>query len=196
MYLLSFPRFWSLSIERVWIFLSILNGVTLKTSNSEINKQRDKFRDFYLPQSELIFILKSFYLFSSTCQSYRVLAEKHFFRSQKFTCVAAKIILSLDRFTSSDKGIAHANWIPLNKLSLKLLLLTHKCFNETVPETFQNFVKSTTAVIIYEESLIRLRHILPRQSYYLRATGCKYRPKSTFCGTSSKFEFRSFLAHR
>ena len=24
----------------------------------------------------------------------------------------------------------------------------------------------------------------------------KYRPKSTFCGTSSKFEFRSFLAHR
>ena len=30
----------------------------------------------------------------------------------------------------------------------------------------------------------------------LRATVCKYRPKSTFCGTSSKFGFRSFLAHR
>ena len=30
----------------------------------------------------------------------------------------------------------------------------------------------------------------------LRATVCKYRPKSSFCGTSSKFEFRSFLAHR
>ena len=29
---------------------------------------------------------------------------------------AAKIILGLDRFTSSDKGIAHANWFPLNKL--------------------------------------------------------------------------------
>ena len=34
MYLLSFPRFWTLSIERFsfW-FWSILNGVTLKTSN-------------------------------------------------------------------------------------------------------------------------------------------------------------------
>ena len=30
----------------------------------------------------------------------------------------------------------------------------------------------------------------------LRATVCKYRPKSSFWGTSSKFEFRSFLAHR
>ena len=30
----------------------------------------------------------------------------------------------------------------------------------------------------------------------LRATVCKYRLKSTFCGTSSKFEFRSVLAHR
>ena len=35
MYLLSFPRFWTLSIERFWfLFWSILNGVTLKTSNS------------------------------------------------------------------------------------------------------------------------------------------------------------------
>ena len=34
-YLLSFPRFWTLSIERFWfLFWSILNGVTLKTSNS------------------------------------------------------------------------------------------------------------------------------------------------------------------
>ena len=33
-YLLSFPRFWILSIERFWfLFWSILNGVTLKTSN-------------------------------------------------------------------------------------------------------------------------------------------------------------------
>ena len=32
--------------------------------------------------------------------------------------------------------------------------------------------------------------------FCLRATVCKYRPKSSFCGTSSKFEFRSFLAHR
>ena len=33
-YLLSFPRFWTLSIERFWfLFWSILNGVTLKTSN-------------------------------------------------------------------------------------------------------------------------------------------------------------------
>ena len=33
-YLLSFPRFWTLSIERCWfLFWSILNGVTLKTSN-------------------------------------------------------------------------------------------------------------------------------------------------------------------
>ena len=31
---------------------------------------------------------------------------------------------------------------------------------------------------------------------FLRATVCKYRPKSSFCGRSSKFEFRSFLAHR
>ena len=35
MYLLSFPRFWTLSIERFWfLFWSILNGVTLKTSNN------------------------------------------------------------------------------------------------------------------------------------------------------------------
>ena len=33
-YLLSFPRFWTLSIERFWfLFWSILNDVTLKTSN-------------------------------------------------------------------------------------------------------------------------------------------------------------------
>ena len=33
-YFLSFPRFWTLSIERFWFLLwSILNGVTLKTSN-------------------------------------------------------------------------------------------------------------------------------------------------------------------
>ena len=35
MYLLSFPRFWTLSIERSWfLFWSILNDGTLKTSNS------------------------------------------------------------------------------------------------------------------------------------------------------------------
>ena len=35
MYLLSFPRFWTLSIERfLFLFSSILNGVTLKTSNT------------------------------------------------------------------------------------------------------------------------------------------------------------------
>ena len=35
MYLLSFPRFWTLSIERFWfLFWSILNGVTLKISNT------------------------------------------------------------------------------------------------------------------------------------------------------------------
>ena len=34
MYLLSFLRFWTLSIERFsFLFRSILNGVTLKTSN-------------------------------------------------------------------------------------------------------------------------------------------------------------------
>ena len=34
MYLLSFPRFWTLSIERFWfLFWSILNGLPLKTSN-------------------------------------------------------------------------------------------------------------------------------------------------------------------
>ena len=34
MYLLSFPRFWTLFVERFWfLFWSILNGVTLKTSN-------------------------------------------------------------------------------------------------------------------------------------------------------------------
>ena len=37
LYLLSFPRFWTLSIERFWfLFWSILNGVTLKTSNSKL----------------------------------------------------------------------------------------------------------------------------------------------------------------
>ena len=35
MYLLSFPRFWTLSIEGfLFLFSSILNGVTLKTSNT------------------------------------------------------------------------------------------------------------------------------------------------------------------
>ena len=33
-YLVSFPRFWTLSIEQFWfLFWSILNDVTLKTSN-------------------------------------------------------------------------------------------------------------------------------------------------------------------
>ena len=37
-YLLLFPRFWTLSIERVWfLFWSILNGVTLKTSMEKLN---------------------------------------------------------------------------------------------------------------------------------------------------------------
>ena len=40
-YLLSFPRFRTLSIERFWfLFWSILNGVTLKTSNC--NTAREK----------------------------------------------------------------------------------------------------------------------------------------------------------
>ena len=35
MYLLSFSRFWTLSIDRFWfLFWSILNGVTMKTSNN------------------------------------------------------------------------------------------------------------------------------------------------------------------
>ena len=38
MYLLSFPRFWTLSIGRFWfLFWSILNDVTLKTSNTRLN---------------------------------------------------------------------------------------------------------------------------------------------------------------
>ena len=37
MYLLSFPRFWTLSIE--FLFWSILNGVTLKTSHYPITVQ-------------------------------------------------------------------------------------------------------------------------------------------------------------
>ena len=38
MYLLSFPTFWTLSIERFWFwFWSILNGVTLKTSNRDVS---------------------------------------------------------------------------------------------------------------------------------------------------------------
>ena len=37
MHLLSFPRFWTLSIERFWfLFWSILNGVKLKTSKFSI----------------------------------------------------------------------------------------------------------------------------------------------------------------
>ena len=41
MYLLSFPKFWTLSIERFWfLFWSILNGVTLKTSNRQIRYQK------------------------------------------------------------------------------------------------------------------------------------------------------------
>ena len=40
MYLLSFHRFWTLSIERFWfLFWSVLNGVTLKTSNKRFLKQ-------------------------------------------------------------------------------------------------------------------------------------------------------------
>ena len=35
MYLLSFPRFWTLSVDWFWfLFWSYLNGVTLKTSNT------------------------------------------------------------------------------------------------------------------------------------------------------------------
>ena len=41
MYLLSFPGFWTLSIERFWfLFWSILYGVTLKTSNMWFVKHR------------------------------------------------------------------------------------------------------------------------------------------------------------
>ena len=42
MYLLSFSRLWTLSIERfLFLFWSILNSVTLKTSN--INSVRGRF---------------------------------------------------------------------------------------------------------------------------------------------------------
>ena len=41
--------------------------------------------------------------------------------------------------------------------------------------------------------LVRTLHLF---TWILRATVCKYRPKSTFCGTSPKFAFRSFLAHQ
>ena len=40
MYLLSFARFWTLSIERFWfLFWNIWNGVTPKTSNSKTSVQ-------------------------------------------------------------------------------------------------------------------------------------------------------------
>ena len=42
----------------------------------------------------------------------------------------------------------------------------------------------------------KLQLRIPTHYSRLRATVCKYRPKSTLWGTSSKFEFRSFLAHR
>ena len=56
-YLLSFPRFWTLSVEWFWfLFWSILNGVTLKTSNNFLHpdqwtSRNEKLYDVILFQS-------------------------------------------------------------------------------------------------------------------------------------------------
>ena len=41
-FLLSFPRFWTFSVERFWFwFWSFLNGATLKTSNSTLPMKKE-----------------------------------------------------------------------------------------------------------------------------------------------------------
>ena len=64
---------------------------------------------------------------------------------------------------------------------LKLFLLAHKCFYQIPPQNCPEiFLKSATAVIIYEESL-RLKYLFPRQSYFaspylLQSTNATLRP--------------------
>ena len=50
MYFLSSPRLWTLSIERLFSFLSILNGVALKTSSRKLisNVRQPEVRPFLL----------------------------------------------------------------------------------------------------------------------------------------------------
>ena len=73
MYLLEFPRFWTLSIERFWfLFSSILNGVTLTTSNKE--------------HSFFIFILYKITLLSGAFFSL-----SRFWRTQERLCIMNRV---------------------------------------------------------------------------------------------------------
>ena len=82
---------------------------------------------------------------------------------------------------------------------LKLLCkYFHFCRNKEI--TWWRHITTTTRIVqffvLLEQIEAFLNFIFNRNGTNLRATVCKYRPKSTFCGTSSKFGFRSFLAHR
>ena len=75
--------------------------------------------------------------------------------------------------------------IPSLERTLRLVLFSPK------PEVCRGLNQNKSYVHLWKNNCLSLS-----VQGYLRATVCKYRPKSTFCGTSSKFEFRSFLAHR
>ena len=79
---------------------------------------------------------------------------------------------------------------------LELGLLSHSCYMNiytyNTPSKRMFFTEKPPPPL-----LNALHWTMVHPSYaYLRATVCKYQPKSTFCGTRSKFEFRSFLTHR
>ena len=56
--------------------------------------------------------------------------------------------------------------------------------------------RAISCICLPEEQKWPRGPLITMEVWFLRATVCKYRRKSTFCGTTSKFEFRSFLAHR
>lgn len=91
-------------------------------------------------------------------------------KNKKNPCSGAKIIFGFEWYTSCDKVLDHANWFSLNNLyDVKLLSLPHRSFYQTTSQLSRKVLKSTTAVIIYEQSL-RLRYLFPRQ--VLRKSSC------------------------
>ena len=80
---------------------------------------------------------------------------------------------------------------------LELGLLSHSCYMNIYTYDTPSKRMFFTEKPPPPPFLNALHWTMVHPSYaYLRATVCKYQPKSTFCGTRSKFEFRSFLTHR
>ena len=80
---------------------------------------------------------------------------------------------------------------PILQGRIPSLKRTRLVFFSPKPEVFRGLNQCKSYVHLWKNKGLSLS-----VRGYLRATVCKDRPKSTFCGTSLIFEFRSFLAYR